>query len=381
MKLLDSSQPIGLYCHIPFCASTCDFCAFYQEKPRRYDLDRYLSAMELEFAQLPRNRVFDTVYWGGGTPGLLSAKYLERLGRALLKNLLAPPVEWTVEMAPSTVKSDKLKVLRELGVTRISLGVQSFNPKLLKSLGRLHSPKQVYSAWERVEAGGFPPTNLDLMFAIPGQNIKQWEADIREAARLAPSHLSTYCLTFEEDTALYIKLSQGKVFIDEEKELRFYERGWDLLAELGYAQYEISNFTKPYSECQHNMNTWQMHEWIGCGPSAASQYNGERYKRPANLEEWYLGMNSATSPKTERIVLDDNLLLADAVIFGLRMNRGVDLNELGLRFFQANNRIDLETKLNSFVNEGLLKSKNTHYTLTHKGRLICDSLGSVLLDV
>jgi oxygen-independent coproporphyrinogen-3 oxidase len=380
MKFQDSSQPIGLYCHVPFCASTCDFCAFYQEKPRRGDLDRYLLAMDLEFAQLPRNRVVDTVFWGGGTPGLLCAKDLERLGRSLLKNLSKPPAEWTIEMAPSTVKSDKLEVLRELGVTRISMGVQSFDPKLLESLGRLHSPKQVYTAWERIEAAGFPQTNLDLMFAIPGQSIAQWEADIREAARLGPSHLSTYCLTFEEDTALYVKLSQGKVSVDEEKELRFYERGWELLAELGYAQYEISNFAKPNAECRHNMNTWRMHEWIGCGPSASSQYNGERYQRPANLEEWCLGMESAITPKIERVPLDDNLLLIDAVIFGLRMNCGVDLQSLGARFPQATKRMDLEAKLKLFEQEGLLEWSDTHHKLTHKGRLLCDSIGSALLD-
>ena len=381
MIFQDSPQPIGLYCHVPFCASTCDFCAFYQEKPRRGDLDRYLLAMDLEFAQLPRNRVVDTVFWGGGTPGLLCARDLERLGRSLLKNLSKPPAEWTIEMAPSTVKSDKLEVLRELGVTRISMGVQSFDSKLLESLGRLHSPKQVYTAWERIEAAGFPQTNLDLMFAIPGQSIAQWEADIREAARLGPSHLSTYCLTFEEDTALYVKLSQGKVSIDEEKELRFYERGWELLAELGYTQYEISNFAKSDSECRHNMNTWQMHEWIGCGPSAASQYNGERYQRPANLEDWCLGMESAVTPKTERVPLDDDLLLADAVIFGLRMNCGVDLQSLSARFFQATNRMDLEAKLKVFEQEGLLEFKDTRHKLTHNGRLLCDSVGSALLDV
>lgn len=381
MKFQHSSQPIGLYCHVPFCASTCDFCAFYQEKPRRCDLDRYLLAMDLEFAQLPRNRVVDTVFWGGGTPGLLSAKDLERLGRSLLKNLSKPPAEWTIEMAPSTVKSDKLKVLRELGVTRISMGVQSFDSKLLESLGRLHSPKQIYTAWERVEAAGFPQTNLDLMFAIPGQSIAQWEADIREAARLGPSHLSTYCLTFEEDTALYVKLSQGKVSIDEEKELRFYERGWELLAELGYTQYEISNFAKSDAECHHNMNTWRMHEWIGCGPSSASQYNGERYQRPANLEEWCLGMESAVTPKTERVSVDDDLLLADAVIFGLRMNCGVDLQSLSVRFARATKRMDLEVKLKVFEQEGLLELNDTHYKLTHQGRLLCDSVGSALLDV
>ena len=380
MTSADSTQPLGLYCHVPFCASTCDFCAFYQEKPRRGDLDRYLAAMDLEFAQLPSDRVVDTVFWGGGTPGLLAARDLERLGRSLLEKLSQAPAEWTIEMAPSTVKVDKLKVLRDLGVTRISMGVQSFDPKLLESLGRLHSPKQVYTAWERVEAAGFPLTNLDLMFAIPGQSLEQWEADIREAARLAPSHLSTYCLTFEEDTALYVKLSQGKVSIDEEKELRFYERGWELLEELGYAQYEISNFAQPAAACRHNMNTWRMHEWIGCGPSAASQFGGERYQRPANLDEWCAGMESGRPPKTERVALNDDLLLADAVIFGLRMNAGVDLQSLSERFSEAENRAELEAKLRSFEREELLLTNGTCCELTHRGRLLCDSLGSELME-
>ncbi|MGZ0654825.1 radical SAM family heme chaperone HemW [Coraliomargarita sp. W4R53] len=381
MTLSQTALPIGIYCHVPFCASTCDFCAFYQEKPRRGDLDRYLAAMDLEFAQLPRDRSVDTVFWGGGTPGLLAAKDLERLGRSLLQHLDGPPAEWTIEMAPSTVKVDKLAVLRDLGVTRISMGVQSFDPKLLDSLGRLHNPKQVYTAWERVQAAGFPQTNLDLMFAIPGQSIEQWEADIREAARLGPSHLSTYCLTFEEDTALYVKLSQGKVSIDEEKELRFYERGWELLDELGYDQYEISNFAKRDAECRHNMNTWRMHEWVGCGPSAASQYGGERYQRPANLDEWCSAMESGEPPKTERVELDHDLLMADAIIFGLRMNQGIDLQLINERFSEATNRPDLEAKLKFFEQEGLLHSQGSHYALTHQGRLVCDAVGSALLEV
>jgi oxygen-independent coproporphyrinogen-3 oxidase len=311
---------------------------------------------------------------------LLAAKDLERLGRSLLAQLSSPPEEWTIEMAPSTVKADKLAVLRDLGVTRISMGVQSFDPKLLKSLGRLHNPKQVYTAWERVQAAGFPQTNLDLMFAIPGQSIDQWEADIREAARLMPSHLSTYCLTFEEDTALYVKLSQGKVSIDEAKELRFYERGWELLAELGYAQYEISNFAQPAAECRHNMNTWRMHEWLGCGPSAASQYGGERYQRPANLDEWCSGMESGIAPKTEQVTLNQNLLMADSLIFGLRMNQGVDLELIHQRFPEATNRTDLEKHLQLFQREGLLTEQGSHYVLTHRGRLLCDAVGSALLD-
>lgn len=371
---------LGLYVHVPFCASTCDFCAFYQEKPRRGDLDRYLAAMDTEFAMLPTDRVIDTVFWGGGTPGLLGAKDLDRLGRSMLAHLSSPPVEWTIEMAPSTVKADKLAVLKDLGVTRISMGVQSFHPELLDSLGRLHRPNQIYTAWERVEAAGFPQTNLDLMFAIPNQSIEQWEADIREAARLGPTHLSTYCLTFEEDTALYVKLSQGKVSIDEARELRFYERGWELLAELGYAQYEVSNFSKPQAECIHNVNTWRMQEWIGCGPSAASQYEGERYQRPANLDEWATSVESGMPAKAERVELDAAILFADSIVFGLRMNAGCDLDLISQQFDAVEVRQRLMPLLERMVREGLLLKEGTHLKLTHEGRLVCDAIGSAILE-
>lgn len=372
---------LGLYCHIPFCASTCDFCAFYQEKPKRGDLDRYLRAMELEFERLPRERVIDTVFWGGGTPGLLSAKDLERLGRSMLQQFSQPPLEWTVEMAPSTVKVDKLQVLRELGVTRISMGVQSFDAGLLESLGRLHRPNQIYTAWDRVQAAGFAQTNLDLMFAIPNQSLEQWEAALREAARLGPTHLSTYCLTFEEDTALYIKLSEGKLKIDPEKELRFYERGWELLAELGYGQYEISNFSRPGGACMHNVHTWQMQEWIGCGPSAASQYQGERYQRPANLEQWASAMEAGQAPKTERVELDAALLTADALIFGLRMNVGCDLAELAQRFEAPAVLSQLEPLLARLQQEALLLREGSCIRLTQSGRLLCDAIGTAILEV
>lgn len=376
-------MPLGVYCHVPFCASSCDFCAFYQEKPRREDLDRYLDAMDLEFAQLPQGRVVDTVFWGGGTPGLLPAKDLERMGRSLLARLPTLPQEWTIEMAPSTVKADKLSVLRELGVTRISMGVQSFDAKLLESLGRLHRPKQIYKAWELIQAAQFPQVNLDLMFALPNQTLGGWEADLREAARLGPDHLSTYCLTFEEDTALYVKLSEGKVQMDEARELSFYERGWSLLEELGYQQYEVSNFAREVtSHCSHNLNTWRMYEWIGCGPSAASQFGRERYQRTANLQLWIEGMqDSPIAAREELTQLDDRMLFFDAVIFGLRMNRGIDWCELQRRFPRAGSLDSLEALLQQFVGEGLVRCQAQQYTLSPKGRLLADGIGSACLEL
>lgn len=375
-----SPTPLGLYCHVPFCASTCDFCAFYQEKPRRGDLDRYLLAMEREFALLPQDRVIDTVFWGGGTPGLLAAKDLERLGRAQLQALVRAPQEWTIEMAPSTVKPDKLAVLQDLGVTRISMGVQSFDAALLESLGRLHNPQQIYRAWDAIQNAGFPAANLDLIFAIPGQSLEQWQADIREAASLGPGHLSTYCLTFEEDTALFVKLSQGKVSIDAERELAFYQAGWDLLAELGFAQYEISNFARPGMECVHNLNTWRMHEWIGCGPAAASQFAGERYQRPGNLEQWIESMMSGQPPQEERVALNDRILLADSIVFGLRMNEGVDYAALRQRYPRAGDLVALDALMQRLFDEQILIEKQGMLRLTNKGRLLADAVGSAVLE-
>jgi len=377
----DKPPALGLYCHVPFCASTCDFCAFYQEKPRRDDLNRYLEAMGHEFALLPRDRVVETVFWGGGTPGLLTARDLGRLGRDMLGNLLRQPKEWTIEMAPSTVKADKLSVLKDMGVTRISMGVQSFDSELLASLGRLHNPRQIYKAWELIQKADFPQSNLDLMFAIPNQTLDQWKADIKEAAGLGADHISTYCLTFEEDTALYVKLAKGQIKIDETREIEFYENGWDLLAELGYRQYEISNFSRPGKECIHNINTWRMQEWIGCGPSAASQYAGERYQRPANLDAWVKGMQTDAPPKEDRICLDDSILFADSVIFGLRMNAGVDLARLRQQYPTVGRAGSFEEFVNKLKTERLAEIEaGSILKLTDKGRLLADAIGSQLLD-
>ena len=374
----------GLYCHIPFCASTCDFCAFYQEKPKRSVLLDYLEGMEYEFKQIPKGIRFDTIFWGGGTPTLLSAKDLKRLGESMLKEIGHDFKEWTIEMAPSTVKADKLKVLLDLGVTRFSMGIQSFNPDSLEKLGRLHNPKQVFAAWELIEASRVKETNVDMMFALPNQELDDWYEDLNKANDLGSTHLSTYCLTFEEDTALYVKLSEGKLKIDEERERAFYEKGWDLLNSFGLSQYEISNFARSESSrCFHNINTWKMYDWIGCGPSAASQFNGHRYRNPSSIEKWLEGLKASDLNKEDLVVLSEDLLFTDSLIFGLRMNEGVDFNEL-LNRFSSGRKINTKPFLklmNRFEAEGYLTKKDSRFILTREGQLKCDGIGSELLDL
>ena len=284
---LGEAGPLGLYVHVPFCASTCDFCAFYQVKPDAGKIKEYLTGIQQEIDVVAWSRPVGTVFWGGGTPGLLSPDQLRRLGERIgTIEGVSTASEWTVELAPASVTPQRLAALKEAGVTRLSIGVQSLRPDLLDALGRQHTREQALRAYALGREAGFPSVSLDLMFALPGQTEKEWLDDLAEAIALGPDHISTYCLTFEEDTALWVKLSQGKVKRSEDREAELYLSTWKCLAEAGYGQYEVSNFARPGHACRHNLNTWRMHEWIGLGPSAASQHAGLRGTNISDLRVW-----------------------------------------------------------------------------------------------
>lgn len=374
----EAGRPLGLYVHVPFCASTCDFCAFYQVAPTATAIARYLAGVEREAELADWPRPVDTVFWGGGTPGLLAAGDLERLAGIVRSHVGGAPGEWTVELAPSSVTEARLKVLREAGVTRVSMGVQSFQSALLAALGRRHSVTQVRRAYDRLRAAGFASVNLDLMFALPGQSAEEWAADVREAVALAPDHLSTYCLTFEEDARLWVKLSQGRVKLDPEHEARLYEATWAQLAEAGYSQYEVSNFARAGHECRHNLNTWRMAEWLGLGPSAASQQSGLRGANVADLDEWLRHLEGGRRVTEDLVALTPEILAEDALIFGLRVNAGVDLAPWRSRAPGAPwGAIDeLLARLEA---GGLLLRDGLTVRLTDRGRLVADSVGAEIM--
>jgi oxygen-independent coproporphyrinogen-3 oxidase len=367
----------ALYLHVPFCASSCDFCSFYQEQPKRGEIDRYLAAIEREMELHPPGRV-ETAFWGGGTPGLLPADDLRRLGHAMTK-AAGKPGEWTVELAPSSVRADKLAALKEIGVTRVSMGVQSFDDATLDALGRRHSPKQIMEAWELIEAAGFASRNLDLIFAIPGQDEKRWTDDLARAMELNPDHLSTYCLTFEEDTAMFVKLSQGKVKIDRELEAFLYRRTWETLEAGGYAQYETSNFARPGHACRHNLITWEMGSWIGYGPSASSQWGHVRWTNPANLDQWIKGIEAGQPVREQAKALSARDLLCDALVFGLRLNEGVDLFALAERF-ETPVPQGVRELFADLVEENLMELAGTRFRLNGEGRLRADAVGVAVLE-
>ena len=284
-----------------------------------------------------------------------------------------------MDLAPrASVTAERLDVLRQAGVTRISMGVQSFQPARLESLGRRHTREQVYRAYERVRGAGFANVNLDLMFALPGQAAEEWEADLGEAIALAPEHLSTYCLTFEEDTALWARLAAGQVKLDPEREARFYEMTWARLAAAGYAQYEIANFARPGRECRHNLHTWRMHEWVGLGPSAASQQGGWRGANVPDLALWAAGLARGERQTQDRVRLTPALLAEDALIFGLRANEGVDLSAWRRRAPEAP-WDEAEARLGRLAEEGLVRREGAVFRLTGRGRLLADGVGAELV--
>lgn len=378
-KAAAESEPLGLYVHVPFCASTCDFCAFYQITPSGDAVEEFLDGIATEAALVRWPRPVTTIFWGGGTPGLLAPRDLARLAEIVRSRRGGGvPVEWTVELAPASVTPERLAVLRDAGVTRVSLGVQSFQPGLLEALGRLHTREQIDRAYERIRAAGFRSVNLDLMFALPGQTAEEWTADIREAVARTPDHLSTYCLTFEENTALWVKLSQGRVKLDPEHEAALYESTWKQLGAAGYEQYEVSNFARPGHACRHNLNTWHMHEWIGLGPAAASQHDGWRGANVADLTKWLDHLERGRRLTEDRVATTSALLAEDALVFGLRMNAGVDL---GLWQQRCPNApwATVEALLDRLATEDLLRRDHSRVKLTDRGRLLADSIGSEVM--
>ena len=369
----------SLYVHVPFCAHTCDFCAFYQVQPKADSIRRYLSGVERELGLVPLDQRPHTVFWGGGTPGLLLPRDLEELGGRMRDACGGTPAEWTVEIAPGSARPEKLKVLRDLGVSRISMGVQSFNPRLLDALGRQHSLEQVRRAIAWVRDFGFPDFNIDLIFGIPGQSLEEWREDLEQALAVAPDHISTYCLTFEEDTALDRRLLQGNYRVDREAEARYYELAHGVLSAGGYRHYEVSNFAREGHLCRHNLITWEMGWWAGVGPSAASQQETWRGANPPDLDLWLSLLERGERGGHERSVLTPELLAVDRLVFGLRTDSGVHWDSVRSAV-SPEIAAALRQVLDSAEEGGLLNWREGHAVPTPAGFLVADAIGADLLE-
>lgn len=377
----------GLYLHIPFCFHKCHYCDFYSivdDRDRQAAFTDRMIAEMAALAPLVEGRV-ETIFTGGGTPTLLRPELWRRLLDALHDHFdLSQLAEFTVEANPETVSAELLDVLRGGGVNRISIGCQSFDPQHLKTLERWHDPRNVEKAMELARAAGITNINLDLIFAIPGQTLADWQVDLERAISLRPAHLSCYSLMYEPHTALTKKMELGRLTpCDEDLEAAMYEHTIDRLAPgtpggAGFVHYEISNWALPGRECRHNLMYWLNENWLAIGPSASGHVNGVRWKNVPHLGRYLApsgGGGAAGGAAVQDVEqLDAAASIGEQLMLRLRLIEGVELSWLEPRLTDARRRA-----VNEQVAAGLVERTATHIRLTRRGLLLADDVVAELL--
>jgi len=357
-----------LYVHIPFCPNICPYCAFYKESAGRERVELFIDALLIEAGRHATNLLPRTIFFGGGTPSALSYSQMERLLHGLQRILnLSELREWTIEMNPATVAADKAKLLKQAGVNRISMGVQSWDDFVLKKLGRTHSSEKAEESFFLLRDAGFENISIDLIFGIPEQSITSWRETLEKTLSLAPEHLSAYGLTYEEGTEFFYLLNRGVMKPNTHLEADQFELAAQLLGKAGYEHYEISNYAKKNYSSQHNMAYWLGNDYLGLGPSAFSTVEKARWR---NICDTGLYSSSTMSGRTVRDFeekLSSSTLEAERAAFGLRTHHGVD-------FIRAQ---PWQKELEEMEKHELLYRTHDRWLLTPKGFLLADSVGEI----
>jgi oxygen-independent coproporphyrinogen III oxidase len=359
-----------LYLHIPFCHRVCPYCSFYKHTPGDTPISAFIDALAAE----ARNRIkapVRTIYLGGGTPSMLSPAHLERLFAALHETTdFSKLDEVTLEANPATFDVRKARLFRELGVTRVSLGIQSFAPHVLKTLGREHTAEQASESVAVLREAGMLQVNIDLMFSIPGQSERDWETTLHHAVSLKPDHISAYNLTYEEDTAFFESLRRGEVRENEDIDARFFTLAGDFLTNEGFDHYETSNHARPSMRSTHNEGYWRGEDYIGLGPSAVSTSGHERSKNIADTKAYITRIRSLGHAIEEIETLDADARRIEHIALGLRTSAGIALDLLDAAAVQ---------RAAALADEGLAVIAGGRMTLVGRGRALVDPVAAELL--
>jgi oxygen-independent coproporphyrinogen-3 oxidase len=375
---MDSKSP-GLYLHIPFCLSKCPYCDFYSITSISAVPD-FLNGLFKEMEMYSHGfRSFDTVYIGGGTPSLLNSKQLESILIKVRKNFdLVADAEITIEANPADLNQSFLESIREIGINRINIGVQSFDEKMLDFLGRRHSVMQAVSAVEASRKAGFYNVGLDLIYGIPEQGIESWLDTLKQAVAFSPEHLSCYQLTLEAKTPLGIRHQAGEFPIPgEELQYEFFMRTSEFLRDAGYIHYEVSNFArgKEYAS-RHNQKYWDHSPYLGLGPSAHSFQSNQRWWNHRSLDQYLTSINAGNFPVQETETLTIEQLRLEALCLGLRTKKGVYLPD-----FRNQYHYDLFTEkkeiLTKLKAEGFISIQDNYLYPTQSGLAVADSLSLI----
>ena len=376
------AQEVGLYLHIPFCVKRCHFCAFYLVMQEESRIERFLRALEIELAfyakQLDNARQrISTVYFGGGTPTALSAGQLSKVLATVRSEFsLTVDCEVTVEATPESFTAAYLDALHGAGVTRLSMGIQTFDQKERTCLGLSSTIEEAKEGIRLVKESGFSNFNLDVIYGIPGQTILSWDCTLEQACEYEPNHVSCYALSVEEGTRFEHSFRRGELKpVETEAERQFEEYANEQLAAAGYEHYEISNWAKPSQTCRHNECYWKGQDFLGVGPSAQSYMAGSRFGNVSNLEQYCGRLESRESVVVEQEHLSIRQQEKERVVFGLRMLDGVPKD-----WVEINTRDpDWAASFTSFLEQKYLVQVADRFALTAKGRQFADELGSQLL--
>ena len=380
----------SLYVHVPFCAQKCAYCAFYSEPSTGDLINRYVAALVRELEIVAEDLRPETIFFGGGTPSLLNLRQWEHILRAMERLNLLGAEEFTVECNPATVSADKAKLLRDFGVNRISMGVQSLDEALLNRLGRIHSREMVFKSFDILRRAGFDNLNLDLMFAIPGQTLEVWRATLTEALALGSEHLSSYEVIYEEDTPLFAQLKAGEFGVDEDLACAMYEELVEQATQAGFRQYEIANFARnpselrtpnselPFFACRHNVNYWRGGSFYGLGPSATSYVRGVRTKNRANTQLYCEQLEKGNRAIESREELPPLKRAGETAAFGLRMVAGWPFEK-----FRQTTKFDLRQEwsadMNQLADRGWAKISPDNFRLTRQGLRFADAAAELFL--
>jgi oxygen-independent coproporphyrinogen-3 oxidase len=368
----------GIYLHIPFCDTKCIYCDFYSitnHSKKNEFIDSLLKEIEQKSFSV-REKKFDTIFFGGGTPSLLSSDEFKKIFDCLYKNLsISADSEITIEANPGTLNYEKLNSFRELPVNRISFGVQSFNDADLKFLSRIHSSRQAINAVKLAQDVGYSNLSIDLIFALPSQSFESWNKNLELAVSLGLKHLSAYSLIFEEGTPLFNLRESGKVNeADIELEAKMYEHTINFFESNGFTQYEISNFAKENFECRHNLKYWTHQEYIAFGPSASSYVDNHRWTNVKNLNLYITSVNEGKDVYEFKEFIDRQTAKNEFIFLGLR-STGINLTSFKKKFGN-----DFFTKykkpIDILTSTGFASLDKNYFRLTSKGYIVCDEIAA-----
>ena len=368
--------PAGIYIHIPFCAIKCMYCDFYSIADRENSIPKFIEAIskEIELCEIDVSKwTIDTIFIGGGTPSLLKEDLMELiLSRLHNKYDLTNLKEITIEANPGEAPKNRLKAFKGMGINRISIGAQSFQPELLKFLTRIHDKDQIFETYDNARNAGFDNINCDLIYSIPGQTWSNWQEDLNTIIDMNPEHISAYTLTAEKGTELFSMVSQNTVTMPNKKqESNWFLKTHEIFSEKGYGAYEVSNFSKPGYECIHNLHYWNIEPYLAFGPSAHG-YDGQyRWNNVRSLDQYIDKVLAGQSPISMKEEISKTNHLNEKIGFGMRMIKGIDLNDIP-NDYQKLFKHNIKTIRQKYPN--CINTEGTNIFLTSKGMLFADEL-------